>query len=84
MRPELMFVLHVLFGALIPNGDCPRHSDRQTGLPGWRLLRLDDNGNSFVVADYQTHSEALDAQRHYEKKGHKQTYWVEKIEPTEK
>jgi IS1 family transposase len=78
MRPELMFVLHILFGALITSGDYPCHSGRQTVLRRWRLLRLDDNGNSFVVDDYQTYSEALDAQRCYEKKGHKQTYWVEK------
>lgn len=78
-----MMALHILFGTLTPEGDRLCRFSRRTVPHKWRLLRLDDNGNSFVVADYKTRPEALNAQRYYEKKGHKQTYWVEKFEPVE-
>lgn len=78
-----MIALHILFAILNPNGNRTFRFTGKTDLKKWKLLRLDDNGNSFVVAEYKTHSEAQDAQRSYEKKGHKQTYWVEKIETTE-
>lgn len=46
----------------------------------WRLMRQDDNGNIFQVGEDLTDS--IEAQRlleEYKVKGHKQDYWLEKI-----
>lgn len=43
----------------------------------WRIMRQDDNGNVFVVADSLPEQEARSRAAQYEKKGHKQTYWAE-------
>lgn len=45
----------------------------------WALLRLDDNGNRFMVAVFPSRHEALAAMRGFEAHGHKQTYWVETV-----
>ena len=46
------------------------------GAAGWLLERLDDNGNTFVVARYAERAAALAAAVAYEAGGHKQSYSV--------
>jgi hypothetical protein len=44
----------------------------------WRVARLDDNGNKFIVAQFDSREEAENRLSQFEtKEGHKQTYWVE-------
>lgn len=43
----------------------------------WCLLRLDDNGNRFVMRRGLTQEEAEALARDYQARGHKQTYWAE-------
>ncbi|WP_439862152.1 hypothetical protein [Pseudomonas sp. MBLB4136] len=42
----------------------------------WCLVRLDDNGNEFVVRRDLTRAEAEALAREFEAHGHKQSYWV--------
>ena len=50
--------------------------DRSPPPPRWCLLRLDDNGNEFVVRDNLTRAAAEALQREFEARGHKQSYWL--------
>ena len=43
----------------------------------WRVLRLDDNGNWFVVAECVSEEEARRLADAFTARGHKQAYWVE-------
>ena len=43
----------------------------------WCLLRLDDNGNSFVVSRGHSQEEAQRLAQVYQARGHKQLYWAE-------
>jgi hypothetical protein len=43
----------------------------------WRILRLDDNGNQFVVAECDSEDEARRIADGFSARGHKQAYWVE-------
>ncbi len=43
----------------------------------WRVVRQDDNGNVFVVAEVATEVEARAIAAAYEARAHKQQYWVE-------
>ena len=43
----------------------------------WRILRLDDNGNRFVVAECAAEAEAQRIAAEFIARGHKQAYWVE-------
>lgn len=43
------------------------------------LWRQDDHGNTFSVRTYPTEQAALEAQKKFEARGHKQTYWVRPI-----
>jgi len=45
----------------------------------WALWRQDDNGNKFHIKDFENESEADSKALEFEARGHKQTYWVEKI-----
>jgi len=47
----------------------------------WCLLRLDDNGNRFVMRRQLTRAEAEALARDYQARGHKQTYWAEREQP---
>lgn len=47
--------------------------------PTWKLLRLDDNVNTFVVASFTGYAKARAALTAYEAKMHKQSYWLEKV-----
>jgi hypothetical protein len=44
----------------------------------WRLMRQDDNNNEIEVASFSNQVDAKFAQIDYEKRGHKQIYWVER------
>ena len=44
----------------------------------WRLTRQDDHGNQFVMEIFDSKQQAEGVMAHYQGKGHKQTYWVEK------
>lgn len=46
----------------------------------WRVMRQDDNGNRFVVAENLTESEARQKSDDLAARGHKQLYWAEPIE----
>ncbi|QLC72207.1 hypothetical protein LPB260_15565 [Pseudomonas sp. LPB0260] len=48
----------------------------------WCLIRLDDNGNEFVVRRSLTRAEAEALAREFEAHGHKQSYWVRR-QPSE-
>ncbi len=50
----------------------------------WRLMRLDDNGNEFEVQRYDDRSAADKACLEFERRGHKQTYYVTKPEGPKK
>jgi hypothetical protein len=55
----------------------PNHLENQ-GVDLWRVMRLDDNGNCFVLVDGLFEPEALALVREYESRGHKQVYWAER------
>ncbi|UTW07724.1 hypothetical protein [Pseudomonas benzenivorans] len=42
----------------------------------WCLVRLDDNGNEFVVRSGLSRAAAEALAREFEARGHKQSYWV--------
>ena len=44
----------------------------------WQVLRLDDNGNRFVVARCASEDEARRLADEFSARGHKQAYWVER------
>jgi len=44
----------------------------------WRVLRLDDNGNRFVIAECASEDEASRIADEFTARGHKQAYWVER------
>ncbi len=43
----------------------------------WRVMRQDDNGNVYLVAETATEGEACTIARMFEARGHKQLYSVE-------
>jgi hypothetical protein len=43
----------------------------------WALWRQDDNGNKFLISVKETREEVQKLQESYEKRGHKQYYFVE-------
>lgn len=45
---------------------------------GFSVWRLDDNNNAFLVRDGLTEEEAQALMREYERRGHRQAYWVER------
>lgn len=57
--------------------------DDDGGRPGhhpWALWRQDDNGNRFLVSLKETREEVQKLQEMYEKRGHKQYYFIEPFE----
>lgn len=46
------------------------------GPADWKLFRLDDNGNDFLMESFLTEFSANWVRRKYEAKGHKQLYFV--------
>lgn len=47
----------------------------------WCLMRMDDNGNQFVVRADLTRNAAEALARQFEARGHKQSYWVRQQQP---
>nr|HEX4312685.1 hypothetical protein [Kofleriaceae bacterium] len=47
----------------------------------WRVVREDDNGNLYVVAETATELEARSIAADFEARAHKQTYYVERVAP---
>jgi len=45
----------------------------------WLLKRQDDHGNQYVMATFGSKEEAEREMENYQSRGHKQTYWVEKV-----
>jgi UDP-N-acetyl-2-amino-2-deoxyglucuronate dehydrogenase len=50
-------------------------------MTGWRVLRLDDNGNTFVIAEVASELDARAIANAFEARGHRQTYFVERAAP---
>ena len=46
-------------------------------LSRWKLLRQDDNGHVFEISRFSCRSKALRKLAEFERRAHKQTYWVE-------
>ena len=51
--------------------------ERQPVEPGWSVLRIDDNGNRFIIRAHLRKREAERVAAEFEARGHKQVYWVE-------
>ncbi|HPR06025.1 MAG TPA: hypothetical protein PK620_03475 [Denitromonas sp.] len=51
--------------------------ERSQRLANYRLCRLDDNGNRFVMLRHLTYPQANSERMRYEALGHKQSYWIE-------
>ncbi|MBM7062295.1 hypothetical protein JQX08_16410 [Pseudomonas sp. UL073] len=47
----------------------------------WCVLRLDDNGNQFLVRDGLSRQVAEALARDFSARGHKQSYWVQAQRP---
>ena len=45
----------------------------------WRVLRLDDNDQRYLVTECSSEAEAQRIAAEYTAKGHKQCYWVEAV-----
>ena len=45
----------------------------------YRIMRQDDNGNIFAIGNFRDESLAVSMAKTLEGRGHKQTYWVEKV-----
>ena len=50
-----------------------------TSIKKWAVWRQDDNGNKFHIQDFEYEVDANFKVLEFEEKGHKQTYWREKI-----
>ncbi|MDA7085730.1 hypothetical protein PH586_04900 [Pseudomonas sp. SA3-5] len=48
----------------------------------WCLVRLDDNGNEFVVGADLSRAAAEALARQFEARGHKQSYWIRRQQPS--
>lgn len=65
-------------GSLDPETHLPAPDEGVTeGSRVWSVLRLDDNGNEYVVERRLGLEEALHLAAEFEARGHKQTYWAE-------
>lgn len=51
-------------------------SSAQNANDTWCVMRQDDNGNTFVIADRLSQTDAETTMRAYERRGHKQVYWI--------
>jgi hypothetical protein len=48
--------------------------------PRWCLFRVDDNGNEFEMQRFDDELTALAARDDYERRGHKQAYFVRRAD----
>jgi len=53
--------------------------DAEEFKPKWRLWRQDDNGNRMVIDVFSSEQDAEKKREEFDAKGHKQIYWVEKV-----
>ncbi len=54
--------------------------EQQELVPGtWQLLRQDDNGNTFEMFRFPDEMRATQAREVYKQRGHKQTYFVQRV-----
>ena len=56
----------------------PMWPNAEAGDPVWSLWRQDDNGNRVEMARYANENAAKRHQEEYERRGHKQLYWIER------
>ena len=45
----------------------------------WRVIRLDDNGHRYLMAECESQDEAQRIVDEFVARGHKQSYWVEQV-----
>lgn len=45
----------------------------------WQLWRQDDNGNRFLVAEFESHGSADARMEELTRSPHKQMYWIEAV-----
>lgn len=61
------------------SASCPTDNGCDTGPPPderWCVMRRDDNANDFVVQGGLTFADATALALEFERRGHKQVYWV--------
>lgn len=58
----------------------PRDAANHKQSAVWRVMRTDDNGNEFEVTRVRTQEGAAAIADAYERRGHKQLYWIAKLE----
>lgn len=51
----------------------------RSGLMPHELWRQDDNGHRFLIENFPCKADAIKAMKDFEGRGHKQTYWIEKV-----
>jgi len=54
-----------------------------TKVKTYNLKRMDDNGVEYLINSYFLYGEALKQKEIFESHQHKQTYWIEKVAPSE-
>lgn len=64
----------------IDDHDVVLHPDIDpTQLPQWALWREDDNGNRFEIERYRCYAKAVEQERIFTARGHRQSYWVDPV-----
>jgi hypothetical protein len=72
-------IVQDLFDTLTIDSEEVARLSRALPLPAWRLLRRDDNANTFEVRTFTGYAKARAALAEYEAKLHKQSYWIEPV-----
>lgn len=52
----------------------------KSSLPRYKVMRLDDNGNEYLIQTYDLYGEANKRLAEFEKLHHKQTYWIDEVQ----
>lgn len=55
-------------------------SDSLSDTADWRVMRVDDNANEFVVRDGLSFADASALAAELEARGHKPMYWVSRVD----
>ncbi|MBT0963766.1 hypothetical protein [Denitromonas iodatirespirans] len=66
-----------------PGDTVPASVQHALALQRYRLCRMDDNGNRFVVMRALSREQADSERARFESLGHKQTYWIEPEAPAD-
>jgi hypothetical protein len=69
--------IHVAFESMIRCLDSSGRPAVSQRPHRFRVMRLDENGNQFLVKAVSSRCEAEALVREYEVRGHKQTYWIQ-------